>query len=280
MLFVGVLIGFAALTPAPEGQVGGVSGANENAVSYGSEETNPDVVQQSIAIEIEKDAAAQTSEAPSEQNKIYIPVVKVVDGDTLSVRLGGEIVTVRMIGIDTPETVDPRKPVECFGKEASDYAKMLLDGRMVHIEQDPTQGELDKYGRLLAYVYLENDLLVNHALIENGYAHEYTYNIPYRYQKEFQTAEEEARAAKRGLWADGACEVEEIKESPQARPAPPPSPSSSYGNGYTCSANVYNCSDFSTHAEAQHVYLLCGGVENDIHRLDRDSDGDACESLP
>ena len=89
-------------------------------------------------------------------NEIYYAVTKVVDGDTLAIDMNDKTVTLRLIGIDTPETVDPRKPIECFGVEASNKAKELLAGEFVRIEQDPTQSEFDKYGRLLVYVYRED----------------------------------------------------------------------------------------------------------------------------
>ncbi len=124
--------------------------------------------------------------------------------------MGGKETTIRLIGVDTPETVDPRKPVQCFGKEASDKTKQILTGQSVHIETDPSQGLLDKYGRTLAYVYapLNVDpagLLVNKYLIAEGYGHEYTYNLPYKYQADFKVAETAARTQKKGLWADGVC---------------------------------------------------------------------------
>jgi micrococcal nuclease len=128
-----------------------------------------------------------------------------VDGDTVSVSIEGKTETVRFIGIDTPETVDPRKAVQCFGKEASDKTKELLAGQRVMLEKDPSQGERDKYGRLLAYVYRSDGLPVNEYLVEQGYAHEYTYSAPYKYQAEFRAAEAQARLLGRGLWASGAC---------------------------------------------------------------------------
>src|SRR3989344_8068933 len=79
-------------------------------------------------------------------------VSKVIDGDTISIMKDGKAVTLRLIGLDTPETVDPRKPVQCFGKAASDKAKELLAGTNVRLEFDASQGLLDKYGRTLAYV--------------------------------------------------------------------------------------------------------------------------------
>jgi len=102
-------------------------------------------------------------------------VVDVVDGDTVKVNINGVVTTLRLIGMDTPETLDPRKPVQCFGKEASAKAKELLLGKNVRLENDPTQTELDKYGRALRYLYLEDGTLYNEIMIGDGYAHEYTY---------------------------------------------------------------------------------------------------------
>lgn len=135
----------------------------------------------------------------------FYHVAKVIDGDTLAINMDGKIETLRLIGINTPETVDRRKPVECFGKEASKKARELLDGENIRFETDQTQSERDKYGRLLAYIYLENGLFFNQYMIEEGYAYEYTYNIPYKYQTEFKTAQATAEQNKKGLWADGAC---------------------------------------------------------------------------
>lgn len=130
-------------------------------------------------------------------------VVKVVDGDTIDVDIRGQKERVRLIGINTPETVDPRKPVECFGRKASDRAKELLDGERVSLENDPSQGERDKYGRLLRYVFLENGLNFNLKMIEDGYAYEYTYDGPYKYQAEFKSAQKYAEENKLGLWGTG-----------------------------------------------------------------------------
>lgn len=141
------------------------------------------------------------------------PVVKIVDGDTLAVLMNGKSVTLRLIGLDTPETVDPRKPVQCFGKAASDKAKEMLAGKIVRLEFDASQGTLDKYGRTLAYVFLPDPstslgtsgIFFNEYMISAGYAHEYTYNLPYKYQTEFKAAESRAREEKKGLWADDTC---------------------------------------------------------------------------
>lgn len=132
-------------------------------------------------------------------------VIKVVDGDTIIIDYNGNEEKVRMIGVNTPESVDPRRPVQCFGIEASNYTKELLKNKSVKIKFDETQNIKDKYGRLLLYVYLNNDLLVNKEIIKNGYGYEYTYIHPYKYSNDFKAAEIYAKENKLGLWADGAC---------------------------------------------------------------------------
>jgi micrococcal nuclease len=133
-------------------------------------------------------------------------VVKVVDGDTLDVMIDGKAERLRLIGINTPETVDPRKPVECFGAEASNKAKALLSGKKISLESDSSQGERDKYDRLLRYVFLEDGTNFNLLMIREGYAYEYTYNLPYKYQSEFKDAQKEASVNKIGLWGN-TCET-------------------------------------------------------------------------
>ncbi len=132
-------------------------------------------------------------------------VTRVVDGDTFDVLINGKTERIRSIGMDTPETVDPRKPVQCFGKEASKKTTELLLNKKVRLEADPTQGERDKYNRLLRYTHREDGLFFNKWMIENGYAHEYTYNILYKYQPEFKEAQRVAREKQFGLWAPDVC---------------------------------------------------------------------------
>jgi len=146
----------------------------------------------------------QTTIASSEA--IFYSVVRVIDGDTFVVNIDGKKETVRLIGVNSPEVNDPRKPVECFGIEASNKAKEILTGKKVRLEADPTQGDRDKYGRLLRYVFLEDGTNFNQLMIEQGYAFEYTYHFPYRYQKEFKEAQKKAEAEGRGLWEKGRCE--------------------------------------------------------------------------
>ncbi len=140
------------------------------------------------------------------QQKKYYTVIDVVDGDTIKVVIDGQTETLRLIGLDTPETVDPRKTVQCFGKEASAKATELLLNREVWIESDPSQGVRDKYNRLLVYVHRDDGLFYNKWMIEYGYAHEYTYQqVPYRYHAEFNQVELDAKLAQRGLWSPQTC---------------------------------------------------------------------------
>ncbi|HRW34599.1 MAG TPA: thermonuclease family protein [Thermotogota bacterium] len=132
-------------------------------------------------------------------------VVKNVDGDTIKVRINGEEETIRMIGVDTPETVHPSKPVEFYGKEASDFTKSLCPtGTKVYLtfDWDPR----DKYDRMLAYVWYQRDdqwILHNLNLIVNGYGHAYTvFSFDKEYMSLFMQAEQHARQKAYGLWRD------------------------------------------------------------------------------
>jgi len=132
-------------------------------------------------------------------------VTHVVDGDTFDVRLdGGEEARVRLLGVNTPETVDPRKPVECFGKEASAFAKAVLNEKRVRLEADPQADERDKYGRLLRNVILEDGTDFNAELVASGYAYAYTFFPldPLR-KREIIALEKQAKAEGVGLWGEG-----------------------------------------------------------------------------
>lgn len=130
-----------------------------------------------------------------------VEVVEVVDGDTIKVRLGGEVETVRYIGMDTPETVHPIRGVEPYGIEASEQNRQLVAGRRVRLEFDVEKR--DRYGRLLAYVYVDT-LFVNAELLRRGYAQLMTVPPNVRYVDLFRRLQTEAREAGRGLWADPA----------------------------------------------------------------------------
>lgn len=131
-------------------------------------------------------------------------VIRVVDGDTFEIFHEGKNQKVRMIGINTPESVDPRKEVQCFGIEASNKLKELIDGKIVRIESDETQDTKDKYGRLLRYVFL-NEENINQKMISEGYAFEYTYKKRYKFYDNFKKSEENARNNNLGLWNKDNC---------------------------------------------------------------------------
>lgn len=198
-------------------------------------------------------------------------VVKVIDGDTISVNVNGKIETIRLIGIDSPESVDPRKPVQCFGKEASDKAKQMLTGKKVSLEYDPTQGDKDKYKRLLRYVFLEDGTNFNKFMIEEGFAHEYTYSTPYKYQTQFRTAEKEARENGKGLWAEGACLA---PSQGSQEPTPTVNTVNSDNNGSFSCAGKTACGQMASCEEANFYLNSCG-----LSRLDGDKDGVPCETL-
>ncbi|HWQ99938.1 MAG TPA: thermonuclease family protein [Candidatus Methylomirabilis sp.] len=141
-------------------------------------------------------------------------VTRAKDGDTIvamqdvsaSDRTGGTEVTVRLLGVNTPESVDPRKPVECFGKEASAFTTSKLDGVRVRLDADPQADERDKYGRLLRNVTLEDGTDFNALLVSEGYAYAYlSFPLNPARKVELKKLEEGAKEAKRGLWAEGAC---------------------------------------------------------------------------
>ena len=122
-------------------------------------------------------------------------VARVVDGDTFVLE-GGE--RVRLIGVDTPETVHPSKPVEYFGKEASAFTKSMIEGKRVRLVFDVR--ERDRYYRLLAYVYLEDGTFLNAELVKQGYANVSTFPPNVRHAELFRSLEREARENSRGLW--------------------------------------------------------------------------------
>ncbi|HVO42348.1 MAG TPA: thermonuclease family protein [Aggregatilineales bacterium] len=134
-----------------------------------------------------------------------VRIVNVVDGDTVDVSLNGKSVPVRLIGINTPETVDPRKPVECFGKEASDRAKAILSNQTVYLESDSSQQDRDKYDRLLRYIWFSDGRFFNLDMVAQGYAYEYTYDVPYKYQALFKQAQQQAQSRQLGLWSPQTC---------------------------------------------------------------------------
>jgi len=192
-------------------------------------------------------------------------VIEVVDGDTIVVVLDqdGKAYSVRYIGMDTPENTTRTEP---FGPEATAKNQELVGGKTVTLFKDVS--ETDGYGRLLRYV-IADGVFVNYELVLYGYANVTSFPPDVACIPEFLAAEEQADYWDLGLWGN----------------PPPPTPTGVFSSGTSpvcsCSENLYNCSDFSTHASAQACFNYCNASGyGDVHRLDNDQDGNACEELP
>jgi len=207
-------------------------------------------------------------------------VIRVIDGDTIKIE-GDKVV--RYIGIDTPETVHPSKPVQCYGKEASDKNRELVEGKEIKLEKDVS--ETDKYGRLLRYIWLD-DMLVNEYLVREGYAQSSSYPPDIKYQDRFIEAQRQAREEKRGLWGDVCNPPQQTQsqtttstqntQSTTSQVAPPTQtqtqPSNQTSGSYACDCSK-TCSQMSSCAEAQYQLNVCGCT-----RRDADKDGIACDA--
>ena len=231
---------------------------------------------------IENSSVNQRNLNTIQTHKDLVKVVKVIDGDTIELENGQKV---RYIGVNTPETVDPRKSIECYGKEASNKNKELVEGKFVRLEKDVS--ETDRYGRLLRYIWI-NDTFVNEYLVREGYAQVSTYPPDVKYEERFLDAQRIAVNEERGLWGSK-CENTQLNINVSISTTNQTQTNTSSisklqsqinETSYVCSYNAYNCNDFSTHNEAQTAFIKCGGVNKDIHRLDADHDGIACESLP
>jgi len=145
-------------------------------------------------------ATTRDTVVPSPGQRVDATVTRVVDGDTIHVALNGSDVTIRLIGIDTPETVAPGQPVECYGPQSSRFTTRELSGRRIALEFD--RQLIDPFDRTLAYVWL-GDQLFNETLVDEGYAEAKSYPPNTRYQALLDAAEVVARTNDRGIW--GAC---------------------------------------------------------------------------
>lgn len=199
-------------------------------------------------------------------------VTSVVDGDTLDVTLNpsagsgssGRTRRIRLIGVDTPETTHPSRPVECFGREAARFLTELADGQTVLLESDASQGDRDRYNRLLRFVWLPDGRLINYEIIAQGYGFEYTFRTPYRYQEQFKAAQRAAREAQAGLWAPDACNAVRLR-SPQGERAPvaatPPPSVAPTATGNQASPPSYNkCRTDPNAAKAPNAPVLIVGI--------------------
>ena len=199
----------------------------------------------------------------------FILVTKIIDGDTLMVKINDEETTVRLIGIDTPESG------QCFGKEATNRAKELMENKKVKLEADETQDDKDKYGRLLRYIYLEDGTLINKKLIEDGVAKEYTYKMAYKFQTEFKSDQKVAQEKKLGIWADDACPTPTIKTiTPTVTKIENVLGETENNNSaFVCDCKK-SCTKISSCEEAYFQLNNCGCSERDGNE-----DGVPCESL-
>ena len=183
-------------------------------------------------------------------------VTRVIDGDTIEIE-GGQ--RVRYIGIDTPETVDPRKPVQCFGIEASSKNKELVSGKRVRLEKDVS--ETDKYGRLLRYVYV-GDTFVNLELVKRGYAYAYSYPPDIKYQNQFTDVQRLAKEQNVGLW--GSCPVS--SSAPQPTTTNQPSSACTIKGNISSGGKIYHlpgCSSYDNTVinESQGEKWFCSEAE-------------------
>jgi micrococcal nuclease len=149
------------------------------------------------------DRRAPVSPSPSgaSNGKPLATVTRVVDGDTAHVLFRGKDVTVRFIGVDTPETVAPGQPIECYGTEASHFTTRQLTGKQIRLEFDVDR--IDPFGRTLAYLWMRDGSLFNETLVRRGFATVATYPPDTRYVDRFEASKRAAKAAGRGQW--GAC---------------------------------------------------------------------------
>ena len=138
------------------------------------------------------------------EGRIPANLIRVVDGDTLLVELNRKHEHVRLIGIDSPESVKPESPIECYGEEAKAYLNSLLSKESeIFLQYDRTQGERDRFGRILSYVFTIDEKNLAEEMLRNGYAREYNYQKgnPYLLRNIFTKDEAEAKRERKGLWA-------------------------------------------------------------------------------
>jgi micrococcal nuclease len=268
-----------------------------------TEQNNPQQKETSnnTSSEQQQDDSQQSSnetkekEQSSSDNARVATVTKVTDGDTFDVRFqNGSTETVRMLGVDTPEVYKDNKPneygditdVAClntWGNKASDYVRNRIKGQQVELIFDAQAGRRGGFDRLLAYTKIDGNLLGS-LLLNNGYAKVYT-GETFAKEQAFLSLQNKAKSKEIGLWSCGQAkrqQPQEEQQSTQKEEGSSNKKEESSGTDYsqyTCNTNKYNCSDFDSGETAQGVFEKCGGADNDVHRLDNDGNGEACESL-
>ncbi len=211
-------------------------------------------------------------------------VIRIVDGDTIVVSIGGKNVKVRYIGMDTPEDVDPNKPVEPMSREAAAANDMLVTGKTVVLEKDVS--ETDRYGRLLRYVWLHIGstwTLVNLELVRQGFASAVSYPPDVKYDDVFASAEGAAQSSLVGLWAPAASTppARTPKPTPARTPKPTPKPTSRPKAASKCHPSYDPCLPIVGDLDCPDVRAMglapVSVIGPDDYRLDRDHDGLGCE---
>src|SRR5690625_932019 len=179
--------------------------------------------------EPDKNADKPTAKPDRPRGKTYL-VTEVVDGDTVHLDKPGET-SVRIIGIETPETVHPSEPVECGGPAASKAAERLLSGKRVRLVYDPSQGRTDYYGRVLGYLDVPGIGDYGLRMINRGFAAEYTYDTAYRKQAQYRAAQQRAQNANRGVWGHCGGVDTPLEQPTEDPPTSEPPPDTDQGSG-------------------------------------------------
>lgn len=249
--------------------------ATDEESSKKSEETEQKAKEETIEQDLDEEQPPPNEEEVGDVDAI---VTNVVDGDTVDIRLNGEEERVRLLLVDTPETVHPNKPVQPFGPEASHYAKDTLTDEEVRIEYDGPKR--DRYDRLLAYIWIDGENF-NEQLIEKGFArYAYVFDPPYTHSTSMQKAESRAKGLEKGIWS---IERYVTEDGFQEKPSEGTTTSGSSYEGefpYDPNGPDRDCADFNTQEAAQAFYEAAGGPGSDPHNLDgNDNDGLVCESL-
>ncbi len=208
-----------------------------------------------------------------------VKVIEVVDGDTIKIESGE---TVRYLGMDTPELT--HNPPDCYAAEATAKNKELVEGQEVRLIKDVR--DTDRYGRLLRYVYVDNTF-INLELVSQGFARAFTVPPDIKYEEEMLKAEQQARESRAGLW--GGCDEKLLSIWEQNTPERAETAEYQATNDTEvledaptcfCDYNFYDCRDFNTPEEAQGLYDCClEKTQQDIHLIDSDLDGIACELM-
>ncbi|MYL70337.1 nuclease [Halobacillus litoralis] len=252
-------------------------------ISESQNEHSQDSVE-GASIEKEDDAPTEkgSNASAKEENlpgDVVGTVTNVVDGDTIDIMMNGKEERVRLLLVDTPETVHPDKPVQRFGPEASEFAEEKLSGKEVRFEYDGPKR--DHYDRLLGYIWVNGENF-NQQLLEKGLArYAYEYDPPYVHSVSMKKAETRAKQQEKGIWSiDGYVTNEGFSERESFSSEELPASSYEGNLPYDLHGPDRDCSDFSSQKAAQAFYEAAGGPAQDPHRLDgNDQDGVVCESL-